>query len=634
MLPSEWAERKRYVPPPSPRPGPYRFEPTPYFREIVDCFSVESSIREVTLMKGVQVGASVLAENIVGYFIEHVRDASVMWTSADSDLAKSRLTNSIIPMLHASGLTHLIKSVDEGNARKSGKTDEKIEWDGGGFLIPYGAKNAAKMRQWPIRVLICDEWDGWPLKVGNDGDPQKLFVGRTAAFETSRKIFNLSTPTIIGQSKVHARYLDGDRRKYFVRCLVCEHAQVLCWQKFTKDGGVQYGITWDLDTEGRLIRESVRFLCENCQHPHYERDKVRLFEPKNGAEWRPTNPGASATQRSYHLPGLYSMFATWAAQVDQYLEAYDPATGRYKDLEKLQVFYNNVLGEPWEPRGERVRLDAVSGHRRSAYRSGQVPNKYALEHCLSPILCVTCAVDVHGDQLPAAVIGWARGRRPFLIEYRRLGVGDDGVAVGNTEHLDDSHTWGELRQLIENREYVADDGKRYKITFTLIDSGYRADTVYNFAHEYTGGVSPAKGREQPRGTRDKPFQQFDTPAGVLGYLITVDWYKDRLSGALRREWDGLGVQPLGHFNCPVDITEKQLKELTVETKVPKPAAASGYEWRRPSGAANELWDLLVYNSAALDLIAWDVCRNQLELDEVDWSQFWDLCEQQKLYFSE
>jgi phage terminase large subunit GpA-like protein len=620
-------------------PGPYRFELTPYLREILDCFSVDNPIREVTMMKGAQVGATVTAENVLGYFIEHVRTAPILWASADSDLAKGRLTSNIIPMLHESGLMHLMRSVDEGNSRKTGKTDEKLEWDGGGFCIPFGAKNAAKMRQWSIQVLVNDEIDGWPTTVGKDGDPLALFRDRTRAFEGSRKIFNISTPTILGQSKIHAKFLEGDRRYYNVRCLSCEFPQVLCFQKFTTDGGVQYGLTWDYDSDGHLIAESVRFLCKNCQRAHFESDKTRLLDPRNGAEWVPTAPPSTPTHRSYHLGGLYSPagMASWAGQVEQYLEAYDHRRERFKDLAKLQVFYNNVLGEAYEQRGEKVRMDAVSGHRRAAYRFGEVPNKYAIEHCLSPILCVTCAVDVHAEQLPTAVYGWTRGRRPFLLDYWRFGEIDPKQPErppGNTEQLDDPQTWTRLRELIENREYVADDGKKYRIQFTLIDSGYRADQVYDFANEYASGVSPAKGREQPRGTSDKQFAQFHTPTGVAGYLITVDWYKDRLSAALRREWDGTGVQPNGCFNAPSDVTEKQLRELTVETKVAKPGAASGYEWRRPSGSANELWDLLVYNSCALDLIAWDVCRNQLELEEVDWPQFWDLLEREKVFFTE
>src|SRR5690606_15455120 len=128
-------------------PGYYRFEATPYLREIVDCLSVDSPIREVSLMKGVQIGATVgILENAIGYCIDFVRTAPVMLVTADAELAQLRLGSYIIPMLQSSELDHLIKSSDERNNRKTGRTDKKIEWVGGGFLVPFGAQNANKLR--------------------------------------------------------------------------------------------------------------------------------------------------------------------------------------------------------------------------------------------------------------------------------------------------------------------------------------------------------------------------------------------------------------------------------------------------------------------------------------------------------
>ena len=45
-----------------------------------------------------------------------------------------------------------------------------------------------------------------------------------------------------------------------------------------------------------------------------------------------------------------------------------------------------------------VRLDAVSAHRRAAYRFKEIPNTFARAHCGSQILLLTAAIDVHGDQ--------------------------------------------------------------------------------------------------------------------------------------------------------------------------------------------------------------------------------------------
>ncbi|HET9954164.1 MAG TPA: terminase gpA endonuclease subunit [Polyangiaceae bacterium] len=633
VSPSAWAERKRYLPPQvTSMPGYYRFEVAPYLREIADCMGIDSPIREVSVMKGVQLGLTVgVLENAIGYYIEYVKNAPCMLVTADNELAKLRVDSYITPMLHYSELEHLIKSSDENNARKTGKTDKRIEWVGGGFLIPIGAQNANKLRSVSIQVSLLDEIDAWPERVGKDGDPLRLAMDRTVAYEASRKILAISTPLIKGQSRIDARYLRGDQRRYFVCCLKCGHAQTLEWRRENAETGEVTGMVWETEN-GRLVHDSVRYLCEKCSHPHVNDDKTRLLSPENGAEWRPTAIPTNPDHRSYHISALYSPVGmqSWGACVERYLEAYDVENSRPRDIALYQVWYNNCLGKPYHVRGEQLRFEAVSVHRRHEYRFGEIPNLWTLGHCGGPVLLLTCAVDVHADSLAVAVFGWCRGRRAILVDYHRF--------EGDTSQLDDAGTWAQLRELIEEREYAADDGKRYRVQLTLIDSGYLADKVYEFAAEYQVGVHPVKGRDQPtKSARIREFSEFTTPMGTVAFHIFVDLYKDRWSAALRRGWEGEGVQPHGHFNAPSDITDQQLRELTVEVKREIIEKASGkrvgFEWFRPSGAANELWDLLVYNNAALDLIAWDVCRNQLGSETVSWQDFYDQAEQNKLFFT-
>lgn len=636
LKPSEWAEQKRYLPASvTALPGYFRFSVAPYLREIVDCLGLDSPVREVTVMKGVQLCVTTgILENTIGWLIDHVRTSPSMLLTADQELAKLRMDSHITPMLQESGLAHLITSADQISTRKTGKTDQKIEWFGGGFLIPFGAKSANKLRSIPIEFLLRDEIDGYPDVVGKDGDPMKLSADRTAAFEGTRKIADVSTPTIKGQSKIEARFDAGDQRYYFVRCLKCNFPQVLRWRHDNKDTGERTGITWETE-RGRLVADSVRYLCQECGHPHANDDKTRLLAPEHGAEWRPTTVAEDPSHRSYHLSALYSPVGmqTWAACVRKWLGAWDVERNRPRDMGRLQVFYNNVLGEPFELRGERVKLEAVNTHKRDEYRFGQVPNKFAEKHCGSAVLVLTCAVDVHKENLAVAVFGWCRDRRAVLIDYWRF--------EGNTERLDDAATWGRLAALIEGDGYTADDGKKYRIQLTLIDSGYRPDDVYQFCSQYDAAVFPVKGRDAPpKSASIQEFSEFTTEMGQKAYGVTVDFYKDRWSAALKRDWEPAAapLQPYGHFNAPRDATEKQLRELTVEQKREKIERATGkrigFEWHRPSGAANELWDLLVYANAGLDLIAWDVCRNQLELEYVNWVAFYDLIQAQKSFFTE
>jgi phage terminase large subunit GpA-like protein len=57
------------------------------------------------------------------------------------------------------------------------------------------------------------------------------------------------------------------------------------------------------------------------------------------------------------------------------------------------------------------------------------------------------------------------------------------------------------------------------------------------------------------------------------------------------------------------------------------------EWWRPHGADNELWDLLVYASGALDILAHRVCTRNLELDETDFQIFWEYVEEEQLFYT-
>jgi phage terminase large subunit GpA-like protein len=610
LKPSEWAEEYRQLPAHvTPRPGYFSFDMTPYMREILDNLGIESQVLETVLMKAVQIGGTTaVLENAVGYVVAHVSDAPMMLLTADAELARLRLDEHILPMLQHSGLSDLICSSDEGNNRKTGKTEKKIEWAGGGYLLPFGAQNANKLRSVPIRFLFRDEIDGYPDTVGKDGDPIKLSTDRTAAYERSRKILDISTPLIKGRSKIEDRFLAGDQRYYYVRCLKCGLHQRLRFRRQNPDTGEETGIVWELDG-GRLIPDSVRYLCKYCGHPHRNEDKTQLFDPANGAEWRPTAAPSHPYIRSYHLSALYSPVGmqTWAACVQKWLDAWDLEKNQPKDNAHLQTFYNNVLGESFEIRGERVKFATVSTHRRAAYSFGKVPNKWAQQFCGSPVLFLTCTVDVHSDDLSVAVHGWCRDRRCILIDYWRL--------QGETEQLDNPATWKRLEQILEEKDYEGDDGKRYRILIALIDSGFRAETVYRFCSQYADarvrsigtGVYPVKGREAPtKGATAREFSEFIPVPGQLGFHIVVDWYKDQLSAMLRRQWDGMSMQPAPFFNAPIDATDAQLKELTVEVKRERIEKTTGkrvgFEWHRPSGAKNELWDLTCYASCAHDIV--------------------------------
>jgi phage terminase large subunit GpA-like protein len=621
---SGWAEANRYLPKQvTSMPGYYSFEVAPFLREIADCMSVDSPVREFDFMKGAQIGATVgILENAIGYAIDHIKSAPIMLLTADAELAKLRVEGYITPMLQHSGLSHLIRSADENNTRKTGKTDKRIEWAGGGFLVPFGARNADKLRSISIQWLLEDECDAYPSIIGKDGDPQKLAEARTKSYQQTRKIARISTPLIKGSSRIAAGFERGDQRYYYVPCKSCKRHQVLRFKGQNDETGEAWGLVWETDEQGALVPGSTRYLCQFCGHPHTNADKSYLLP---AGEWRPTSKPRDPEHRSYHLSALYSpvgMF-DWDALVRDWLEAWDVEQNAPRNVGALQEFYNNNLGEPFEIRGSKVRFVSVSAHRRAEYRLGQVPNKFAAAHSGSSINFLTCTVDVHKNNLAVSVIAWARDLRSYVIDYWRFETKNDEDDCSELS----SPVWNRLRDLIEKKTYTADDGTEYRIALTLVDAGYANDTVSTFCSDYVSGVYPILGRDRPAKNQTiKEFAEFKTQSGTTGYRVLVDHYKDRLAPVLRREWHKeSGMQYPFHFNAPVDLSDKQLKELTVESrreKIDDNGNAAHY-WHRPGTARNELWDLLVYGHASVEIMAWNICVQYFALETVDWPKFWD-----------
>ncbi|MDZ7922691.1 MAG: terminase gpA endonuclease subunit [Marinagarivorans sp.] len=623
LSPVEFIEQNRYLPNSvSALPGPFSFSLTPFMREIVNNADQRVDVQEINVMKGVQISYTTMLECALFYYAAFIKTAPCMMISADRELVKERVENCILPMLEHSGFADIIQSSDTGNGRKTGKTSNHLQWQGGGFLIPGGANNANKMRMWSIQLMLKDEVDAWPDLVGKDGDPDKLTDARCDTFNRTKKIYRGGTPLVKGTSKIHKRFLEGDQREYHVPCKHCGKLQSLRWSRTDKETGEVSGFVWGYGSDGLLDTDTVRYLCMYCGGAHYEYDKPVMFAAESGAKWVAHSAPKRRGVRSYKLPAFYSPygFRPWSQCVQEYLDAFDPATRTVTDYGRYQVFYNNVLAEPFEISGDKIRFSAVSAHRRSVYRCGEIPNGYAAQYSGSKIHFLTCQVDVQKRDLAVAVMGWTDGARPYIIDYQRMNAGEDCGDINDP-------VWQKLRTLIEETTFTADDGIIYNVAMTLVDAGYCNDTVTQFCSDYGSGVYPILGRDRPaKNASIKEFSQFKTQTGTTGYKVVVDHYKDRMAVSLRRDWreESGDIQPEHHLNAPTDLSDKSMRELIVESRKKKidPNGSVSYPWYRPGNVDNELFDLLGYGFACVDILAWGICVEHFEMEQVTWPEFW------------
>ncbi|WP_375689949.1 terminase gpA endonuclease subunit, partial [Bartonella sp. AP57NXGY] len=241
--------------------------------------------------------------------------------------------------------------------------------------------SAAGLRSMPIRYLILDEVDAYPLSVDNEGDPVMIAEKRTSTF-VQRKIFKLSTPTHRDTSRIAKDFVLGDQRYYNVPCDACGVLQPIVWSQ----------IKWPKGAPEKAV-----FVCAHCGHEHAEHRKTDLMSEERGACWVPTSESSRPNLRSYHISALYSPWLTWGECAREFLDAKD-------DPALLQPFVNTVLGEPWEDRtGEVIDPDSLYAKRE--------------DYPLAPeqAVLLTAGIDVQNDRLELEVVGWGRSEESWHI---------------------------------------------------------------------------------------------------------------------------------------------------------------------------------------------------------------------------
>lgn len=586
-LPSEWAERKRILSSGlTSLPGPFRWDVTPYLREIIDLFSPLESTQKVVIMKGAQLGFTVgILENLIGWIIDK-EPGPTMFVSADKGMAESVVELRVDKMIESAGLAgKIFAQVEKAHGRKTGDTKSKKEFPGG-FLLPVGPNVAGKLRSYSIKTILFDELDGYPLTVGAEGDPVKLAERRTDAFSSSRKLLFISTPTIEATSRIKQLYEAGDKNHYFVPCKHCGEYQVLKWE----------GIKYELDKKGALDWESVRYECSKCGKPWRNSDKA-LFLGKG--EWRPTARASEPDLKSYHLSSLYSPigFRSWESIVQEWVRIKD-------DYSSLKVFVNTVLGEPWQERGEAPRWERIM-LRREDYEPGTVPEG-------ARPLVVTLGADVQADRIEAEVVAWGKDKESWSVNYY--------VLEGDTSDLE-SVAWKGLYDVL------MEDHAGLPIAMALIDAGFRTTHVYQFCEQFVSGVMPCMGESMQTYGR-RIFQIRSVPGYATQRVdIQTSQLKGELYGYLQRVPSDESFPP-GYCHFPLAYTEKHFKQLTAEERVSEKLRSGGtrYVWKKVR-ERNEQLDARIYAMTGLYVIA-SIVRELSPDDPINWKDFWEILEKQ------
>jgi len=332
LLVSEWSEKFRILPEASAsRGGRWRNATCPFLVGIMDAVH-EPGVTQISVQKAAQMGVSECLNNILAFFIEHAPSPMLLiqpTSGAAEAYSKERLSDLI---RSTPQLRRVVQ--DKRVLGPDGRPESTLSLKlfPGGFLALGGANSPTAFARWSVRVAIADDCDRFPSVVGDEGDPGRLLINRTASFADPLVIF-VSTP-VLARGRICSLYDQSDQRHYIVTCPACGRQDWITWSD-----PLHFHVAWDARTPA-----TARIACV-CGH--------RIDEPARRAliaagRWSPTATPIAPGVVGFHLPAMYSTFITTEQLVAKFLSSHQEGPMRLKE------FICTQLAEGWEDPRERL----------------------------------------------------------------------------------------------------------------------------------------------------------------------------------------------------------------------------------------------------------------------------------------
>lgn len=650
LKPSDWTEKNIYLTSDISRfTGYYKYDVSPYTREVIDCLDPTSPVEMVSVMKCAQSGFTqgVIIPGIC-YIISET-PSNILFMAADKELVRNSIRTRLDPIIHNSGLSDLIRpNVIKKKNQRSGDTDFSKEFAGGN-MTAEGTKNADKLRQISVKYIFADDWDAAPRDDKKEGSIRSLLEKRARSFGTNKKIFYISTPTVQQTSNILEVYDLGDQRKWNWECPNCKEFIPIEW-RVKLENNEYAGIKYDLTEAGELIPESVYYKCQNCGGRIEEKDKFTL---NLGGKWIPTKTPKRPQYRSYQLNALVIPpgFDTWTDLVYQWLEAVPPNSG-IVDEGKLKTFLNTSLGQTWEEKGKSPKVTVLMNNTRS-YKINSIPDKTAELDGNRRIVLLTLACDLGGImnenvedvRLDWEILAHSSTGVTYSVDHGSIGTfkrkrkrtkaesenyGDRTKWTYNHGHP--NSVWPELHKIMKTT-YVSENGYGYDIDITTIDTGHFTRLSYEFINKTTDcivvgikGAPEANFRKIQKDTA--VIKRSREMAGKL-YLLEVNQIKDVLASNMKLKEGVDGYQPIGFMNFPQPERGKYtmksyFKHFEGEHRVEEKSGdtVTGFAWKKKnSDVENHFWDVYIYNLAAREIYLDIMRRSDSSFKTLDWESF-------------
>ncbi len=556
---SEWAEKYRQLDAKTTaRPGPWRNSSTPYLKGLMDEFN-NYETEEIVFVKPTQVGGTEAILNMIGFVIDEDPSPAMVVYPTD-ELAKSISKNRIEPML-------LNSPTLKEKYHENDSSVLEMQFDDM-YLSLVGSNSPSGLASKPIKYLFLDETDKYPGASKKEADPVSLAKERTKTFH-NRKIVLASTPTLKNNHIWEAKE-NADIEKHYL--MPCPH----CGRKIEfKFSNLRFPDDESMSYADRA--ERARYVCQECGSIITDSQKYIMLQQ---GTWEIVERKTQFARKVvFWLNTLYSPFVRFAEVAKEFLMSKD-------DSEAFQNFVNSWLAEPWEDTKLKTSADLVMD------RQTELPELIVPEWAK----LIVGGVDVQENSL--------------YVSIRAFGNHITSQNIFHKQVLNFSAV-----EQIMNTPYRNANGDEFIVSLCLIDSGYDADSTYDFCADNSDWAVPVKGASNPMINHYKISKINKTDSKAYGMsLVIVDTgkYKDMIASRMRKK-NGRGSWMV-YKGCDREYAEQVTAEHKINVKTNNGKVKQ--EWHlKSSHADNHYFDCEVYCMAAADILGIRTAHLNDEVEE-------------------
>lgn len=565
---SEWAEENIILPVGvSGTPGPIDLDLTPYMRGPLEA-ATDKRVSEIILCTSSQVAKTTFL-TLVSLHTLAADPANQLFVFPTEGDANDFNTERYQPIIQSSPA---IASLSRG--RRGEFTSDSVRLNG--VHVSFrGANSASGLSSKPARLLVADEVDKWPQWTGREAGPLDL-LGERAKTYSDALLLKASTPTT-PDGLIWRELSESTNERYNVPCPHCGAFQELVMGSSPELGSP--GIKWPercRDPERILYENLAWYECAMCQGKIGDRHKPAMIRagiwvPRGQSivDGKLVGPSPPAARKGYHLWAAYGLWAqsSFSSIAAKFLRSKG-------EPQRLMNFRNSWQGLTWEVTVNELDDGGLRAKVDPTYHQGTAKDG---------ALLLTAGIDVQSRNNLTyqyyVIRAWGKDEKSWLVR--------EGISEG----------WEVLKSILFDTEYKDASGRRIPLHMAIIDSGYKADEVYQFC-ALTGCFAYKGQARAHRHINVKQLETFQGSGQTIPFVVAdPSIFKSKLHRLIRSP---------GRWHLPSDIEEEYISHMTAEQQVSEVNKRSGrceIVWKITSeGRPNHLFDCEVLALIGAELL--------------------------------